>query len=191
MAYPSEYSGSPQAFGRRSHYGRPYACTLGRANAMCVGSSTALGVVGLKPGGDVQVDQLVLVLEGKHAGTGTQVRRAGWRPPMDNDRQPRSDGRGEPLRELVVSSSELTLWAPKWVSVLWSQGDLELHAQIEGAMVVPANAAVSYLTQARRGEGQGPGAGVAASLALHVTARTARGRRCVRLSCKCIVISLG
>lgn len=195
-AYPLAIVNSPQAYARGDYYtvedgahpeGGP------KASAMWVGSPNALAQIGLTAGTEVTSAQLELALQGRHVepdenGEHTQVRRPGTivRDALDDRGRPRFDVQGKRVREKVpgVASVDVTNSVPKSVSVAWSQAGPEQRAQIERAVLVAANAALEHMTQTkgvvfRRGADgirvREPAIGMAAALALHVTARRAHG----------------
>lgn len=167
-AYPLEATDSPEAFLRPGE-------STGQST-MWIGSQRALDELGLERGARPDVAELAAALEGRDVDAGVQVRRPGSKPAVDRDGRPKLTQSGEPYQEAVVNSFDLTLGAPKSYSAVWSAADGELRAAMSRAMLEAANAAVEHLTSTRNVvSGNGRGHGFAASTALHVTARTARG----------------
>lgn len=168
--YPLEAADSPSAFARDGEEGGGGPC------AMWLGSEHALGLIGLERGAEVAVEQLTLALQGRHAKTGTQVRWPGSVKAVHPDRTAKLDDAGQEYREQVVNNFDVTFSAPKSVSVAWAVAGPERRRQIERAMMIAANGTLEHLTSTRSVVGgNAPAHGFAASMALHVTARTARG----------------
>lgn len=144
-------------------------------SAMWLGSQEALSRLGLVRGGEVSGDGLASVLQGRHAADGSQVRRPGSVVAVRGGER-LLDEEGLPYRELVVNSFDVTFSVPKSVSVLWSQADAVLRAEIERAVLAGADAAVGHVVGTRLViGGKEAGSGFAGAAALHVVARTARG----------------
>jgi conjugative relaxase-like TrwC/TraI family protein len=78
------------------------------------GSPEALGSLGLAPGGVVERDALIAVMDGRHPETGAAIRPVG----------------GDGSR---VAGIDLTFSAPKSVSALWAVSGPHRRAQIEAA----------------------------------------------------------
>lgn len=194
--YPLAVVNSPQAYARGDYYTvdeGAHPDDVPKASAMWVGSPNALAAIGLEAGAEVVSEQLELALQGRHVQPGengehAQVRRPGTitRDALDERGRPRYDANGRRVREKVkgVTSLDMTFSVPKSVSVLWSQAGPQQRAEIERALLVAANAALEHMVQTkgvifRRGENgvrvREPAVGMAATLALHVTARRAHG----------------
>jgi conjugative relaxase-like TrwC/TraI family protein len=180
--YSLELGDSPQAFRRAGYYTeREAALGVDRSNALWLGSEGALERIGVQRGAEVLPERLALALEGKHTVTGEQVRRPGTRTVQAVDESGSAvdpDGNPYVVVEERVNSVDLTFSAPKSVSVVWSQAGPGVRAGIERAMMRSANAMLSYMTQTKpvlQGVRE-PGQGFAASAALQVTARRARGQ---------------
>jgi conjugative relaxase-like TrwC/TraI family protein len=168
--YGLERADSPAAFVRPGEQ-RP-----ARANTMWLGSARALDRLGLKRGAEVEAEASALAHEGRHSVTQEQVRQPGYLAVKDTYGKPVLDSDGRPVQRAVVNNFDLTFSAPKSVSVVWSQADAALRAEIEQAMMTAANAALEHITQTRPVVGGDEFArGFAAAAALHVTARTASG----------------
>lgn len=169
-AYTLDFADSPGAYARNGEgtEGR-------RATAMWLGSAEALRCLGVERGAEVSAEQLALALQGRDVD-GARARRPGSVPAVGKDGRPLLDADGEPLREPVVNSYDLTFSVPKSVSVLWASANAEQRVLIERAVLKAANAAVEYLIRTRLViSGKMPAIGFAASAALHVTARPALG----------------
>jgi conjugative relaxase-like TrwC/TraI family protein len=182
---------SPEAFARGDSWMSPDSARPGlpqRANAMWIGSSSALAALGLTRGDEVTVQDLTAALRGQRAGK--QVRNLGVtsRLVKDEHGDVRLDADGKPLREKGLGLVNLDLTfsiAPKSLSALWSQAGPEQRAQIERAMLIAANAALEHIAQTkpvvRRRVGavrtSEPALGMAAAAILHVTARRAAGEK--------------
>jgi hypothetical protein len=89
--------------------------------------------------------QAALVMQGRHAVTGAQMLR-----PQDG----------------VVSSYEVTFWAPESLAWLWTQSKEKLQVKIEQAVIAAADHSRAYLTQS--GLAGAPAQGFGASTVLHV-----------------------
>ncbi len=124
------------------------------------GDTSTLDALGVTPGAHVEREQLARALRGERADSGEQLRRPG------------ANG--------VVNSHDLTMGAPKSVSVLWAQSDGEQRAAIEQALKDAAEATVRYMAlttpcvQRRTESGERvwePARGVASAHFVHHTAR--------------------
>ncbi|HEY1854006.1 MAG TPA: MobF family relaxase [Solirubrobacterales bacterium] len=166
--YPLEASDSPQAYRREGEEGPE------RGNTMWLGSEEALGKFGLERGAAVKVEELAAAMRGRHAlRPEEQVRAPGYVDDLkDGKPQLLADGRN--LKKPVINTYDLTFSVPKSVSVLWSAAGPALRAEIEQAIVGAANAALEHLVRTRPVI-SGKARGFAASAAVHVTARMAKG----------------
>lgn len=124
------------------------------------GDAPTLSALGVDQDAVVQREELARALRGLRADTGEQLRRTG------------ANG--------VVNSHDLTMGAPKSVSILWAQSDPERRAAIEQAMREAAESAVRYMAfttgcvQRRTESGERvwePARGVASAMFVHHTAR--------------------
>jgi conjugative relaxase-like TrwC/TraI family protein len=195
--YPLERADSPQAYARGDYYlasGETAADGAGsgappRANAIWLGDDDALAALGLERGQEVTVEALAAGVQGQHASSGEQLRRPGTvvRELVDEHGKMVLDDAGQPVRERVqgVTSIDMTVSAPKSVSVLWAMANAADRAVIEDAMLTAAERTVQYMTQTKAivhrrvddARVREPGAGVAAACSLHVTARRAKDDR--------------
>lgn len=172
-AYTLAYADSPEAFARADP---------GTSSAW-LGSPGMLGRLGVTPDAPVLADQLALALQGRSVTTGERLRREGWiaRNLVDDDGRPLfdADGKRRQVRVLGTKSVDLTVSAPKSVSVVWSQAGADVRRAIERAMVDAAAAMLRCMTETKPVVSYrrvlGPARGSAAAAAVHVTARTARG----------------
>lgn len=164
--YLLDEASGPQAFAFDGD-GQPIVPPGGvRANSFWVGSEVTLGALGLERGAEVTFGDMVAALEGRHAQTGTQVRRG---------RFTKEAGR-------VVAAVELTFGLPKSVSLAWFQAGPEQRAAIEQWAFKGAHRTLEYLTKTqkvvreRRGKQRISEAaqGFAASMSLHVMSRPAK-----------------
>ena len=148
-----------------------------------VGSEPMLSRLGVEPGEAVAATGFGRVLQGRHATSGERVRTEGMihRPLTDEHGQPVLDERGrqQMVRVRGTKSVDLTFSAPKSVSVLWSQAEADLRAEIEAAMLLAAEAMLREMTECKPvvayQRALEPATGFAAASALHVVARAARG----------------
>ncbi len=134
-----EPSLSPRVFARAG------SRAASRANSMWLGSAEVLRRFGVERGAEVLAEQAALVMQGRHSVTGAQVLR-----PQNG----------------VVSSYELTFWAPESLAWIWTQSKEKLQAKIEQAVIAAADYSLTYLTQS--GLGGAPTLGFGASTVLHV-----------------------
>lgn len=138
-----ESSLSPREFARRG------SRAAARANSMWLGSAEVLRCFGVERGAEVLAEQAALVMQGRHAVTGAQVLR-----PQGG----------------VVSSYDVTFWAPESLAWIWTQSKEKLQAKIEQAVIAAAEYSLASLTQS--GLVVAPALGFGASTVLHVTTWT-------------------
>ncbi len=173
--YSLDRAEAPSAFARAGYYTAEEAgLAQERPNVIWLGTQATLDKLGYERGTTVAEEQLASALQGLDA-EGERVRRAGSRLVPTGEIGP--DGKPVEVREARVNSADLTFSAPKSVSVLWSQASPELREKIERAMFEAANAGLEHMMRTKPViQGKGIAAtGFAASAALQVTARTARG----------------
>jgi conjugative relaxase-like TrwC/TraI family protein len=151
--------------------------------AIWLGSTPMLAQLGVEPGKRLVVKELGRALQGREAKSGKRLRREGWieKDLLDEHHRRVYDEQGRPCRIRVrgTRSVDLTLSAPKSVSVVWSVAAPPLRAEIEAAMLAAAEAMLENMTLAKPvvphlGALRLPH-GFAAAAALHVLARAARG----------------
>ncbi|MBS1679765.1 MAG: relaxase domain-containing protein [Actinobacteria bacterium] len=141
-----------------------------------LGSEEGLRQLGLERGAAVELEDLTAALQGRHARSGEQVRKAGPSPARDALGNELLDENGRPYKKQIVNSYDLTFSVPKSVSVLWSQADGELRHELEQAIVDSANTSLEHVVRTRPViGGKEVGQGFVASASLHVVARTADG----------------
>lgn len=170
--YALEPSEGPEAYVREGDDGS--APQWG--GTVWLGSEKALGQLGLERGSAVELEDLTAALQGRHAVSGKQVRKAGPTMAVDALGNKLLDENDEPYTKQVVNSYDLTFSVPKSVSVLWSQADAKLRHEIEQAIVDSANTSLEHLVRTRPViGGEEVGHGFVASASLHVVARTADG----------------
>jgi conjugative relaxase-like TrwC/TraI family protein len=170
--YALEPSEGPEAYVREGE--DPEAPQWG--GTVWLGSEEALKQLGVERGKAVELEELTAALQGRHAITGAQVRKAGPSPVKDAEGNVVLDERGEPKTKQVVNSYDLTFSVPKSVSVMWSQADARLRNELEQTIVDAANTALEHTVRTRPVVGGSEvGRGFAASASLHVVARTADG----------------
>ncbi|HWI72990.1 MAG TPA: MobF family relaxase, partial [Baekduia sp.] len=178
--YSLERADAPDAFDRGRYYTAAEAgLPEGAPNAFWLGTAATLERLGVARGTEVLEEELTLALQGRHAQTGEQLRRPGYRsvPAPAAEQIPGAEPRM--VREARINNVDLTFSAPKSVSVVWSQAGPELRRDIERAMLAAADAGLGYMMSTKpvvQGA-RTPAAGYAASAALQVTARTATGDR--------------
>lgn len=124
------------------------------------GDAATLQALGVEDHSPVEREQLARALRGQRADTGEQLRRPG------------ANG--------VVNSHDLTLGAPKSLSVLWAQSNAQQRAAIEQALKEAAEATVRYMAlttpcvQRRTESGERvwePAQSIASAQFVHHTAR--------------------
>ncbi|MBS1679766.1 MAG: relaxase domain-containing protein [Actinobacteria bacterium] len=150
--------------------------------AIWLGSATMLSQLGVERGEPLTVKGVGRSLQGRSAKSGVRLRREGRLSldELDEQRRPIYDeqGRRRKVRVAGTKSVDLTFSAPKSVSVLWSQADPELRAEIEAAMMAAADAVLENMTMSKpvvaHRRSLWPAAGFAAAASLHVVARAAR-----------------
>jgi conjugative relaxase-like TrwC/TraI family protein len=173
--YSLDRGEAPSAFARAGYYTAEEAgLAQERPNVIWLGTQPTLDKLGYERGTAVAEEQLAAALQGLDA-EGNRVRRPGTRSVPTGEIGP--DGTPVEIREARVNSADLTFSAPKSVSVVWSQASPELREKIERAMFEAANAGLEHMMRTKpviQGKGV-PATGFAASAALQVTARTARG----------------
>ncbi|WP_371621596.1 relaxase domain-containing protein [Streptomyces sp. NBC_01116] len=114
-----------------------------RQHALWAGSADALEPLGLRPGGEVTAHCLKAAIAGRHVQRRVRVR---------------TDG----------DAYDLAFRAPDSVSWVWAQGNSELRADLERAVLAAAGRCVDHLVQTRPlVDGVEPGRGYAAALTLH------------------------
>jgi conjugative relaxase-like TrwC/TraI family protein len=152
-------------------------------SAIWSGTPRMLEALAVESGAETHSEELAVALQGCSPADGHRLRREGMieLPLLDDRGRPVHDARGWTRKRRVkgTKSVDLTFSAPKSVSVVWSQAEVDLRVEIEAAMLHAAGAMVECLTTTKpviswRREMQ-PGVGFAAALALHVTARAALG----------------
>lgn len=145
-----------------------------------VGDASTLAALGVDGGQQVEREALARALLGERADTGEQLRRPG------------ANG--------VVNSHDLTMGAPKSVSVLWAQSTAEQRAAIERALTDAAERTVRYMAlttpcvQRRIESGERvwePARGVASAQFVHHTARATGGNAIPdpHLHVHCVVVA--
>jgi conjugative relaxase-like TrwC/TraI family protein len=151
--------------------------------AIWLGSASMLSRLEVEPRQPLTVKGLGRALQGRNTKSGVRLRREGWLrlDQLDEQRRPIYDGEGRKctIRVAGTKSVDLTFSAPKSVSVIWSQADPELRAEIEAAMLAAADAVLENMTMSKPvvayKRSLWPAEGFAAAAALHVVARAARG----------------
>jgi conjugative relaxase-like TrwC/TraI family protein len=124
----------------------------------------------------VELEELTAALQGRHAVSLAQVRKAGPSPARDALGNELLDENGRAYKKQIVNSYDLTFSVPKSVSVLWSQADGGLRHELEQAIMDSANTALEHVVRTRPViGGKKVGEGFVASASLHVVARTADG----------------
>jgi conjugative relaxase-like TrwC/TraI family protein len=170
--YALEPSEGPEAYAREGED----ASAPQWGGTVWLGSEEALNQLGLERGSAVELEDLTAALQGRHAVSGTQVRKAGPTWAVDALGNKLLAENGEPYKKQVVNSYDLTFSVPKSVSVLWSQADAKLRYELEQAIVDAANTSLEHIVRTRPViGGEEVGHGFAASASLHVVARTADG----------------
>lgn len=145
------------------------------------GDASVLDALGVSPDAVVQHEELARALRGLRADNGEVLRRPG------------ANG--------VVNSHDLTMGAPKSVSVLWAQSSAERRAAIEQATREAAEATVRYMAlttgcvQRRVESGERvwePARGVASAQFVHHTARRASAAEVPdpHLHVHCVVVAV-
>jgi conjugative relaxase-like TrwC/TraI family protein len=170
--YLLEPSEGPLAYAREGE--DPSAPQWG--GTIWLGDGRGLRRLGLKGGTEVKLEELTAALQGRHVTSGKQVRKPGPSPAVDGLGNRLLDANGEQYTVQVVNSFDLTFSVPKSVSVLWSQADAKLRAEIEQAIVDAANTAMEHIVRTRQViSGERVGHGFVAAASLHVAARVADG----------------
>ncbi len=175
---------TPEAVARELDGGEAVApVTKPAPTARWLGSPAMLERLEVAAGERLSVKALARSLQGRNTKSGVRLRREGWLrlDLLDEHRRPVYDeeGRRRKVRLAGTKSVDLTFSAPKSVSVVWSQAEPGLRAEIEAAMLTAAEAVLANMTMEkpvvplrRKLE---PARGYAAAAALHVVARAARG----------------
>jgi conjugative relaxase-like TrwC/TraI family protein len=172
---------APRAFAVDVATGARQARYENGTSAIWNGSAAMLETLGVRSGAEVLSDQLTLGLQGRDVIDGKRIRREGMieLPTIPGRSNYDETGRRPKVRTKGTKSVDLTFSAPKSVSVVWSQANPRLRAELEAAMLEAAAAMLEWMTTTmpvvsfRRA--LQPAVGFAAALALHVTARSAPG----------------